>query len=113
MPIHIPMPNQLAAAHPSGGGDHVVRLVYGDGAEFHLDLAPLLARESGPLTDPLRAVEEFAKVRCDAGSGALVFPTGYDICPDVLRYWCEVGRVCSQEETDEFFVHAFAQQKIA
>jgi hypothetical protein len=30
-------------------------------------------------------------------------PNGYDICPDVLRHYCEIGRVCSQVETDNAF----------
>jgi hypothetical protein len=30
-------------------------------------------------------------------------PNGFDICPDVLRFWCENGRVCQDEETNAHF----------
>lgn len=36
-------------------------------------------------------------------SGTLTFSNGYDICPDVLRFYCERGGVASQAETDAFF----------
>ncbi len=33
------------------------------------------------------------------------WPTGLDFCPDGLRYYCEVGRICSDAE----IAGAFAQ----
>src|SRR5437899_1034575 len=103
------MPNQVTAVDWLGG--HNLRLRFADGAQFALDFQPLVQRESGPLFDPLKCPDEFGKVRIDYGT--LVFPTGYDICPDILRYWCEAGRVCTQQETDAFFTSALAAQKTA
>jgi hypothetical protein len=34
---------------------------------------------------------------------AVAWPNGYDIDPDVLRYYCELGRVCSYEELAAVF----------
>jgi len=101
----IPMPNRIRAVEPRGG--HVLLLRFRDGAEFELDLLPQLRREAGgALTDPLLSPEEFQKVRLDYGT--IVFPTGYDICPDVLCLWCERGSPLSKEETDAYFRDALA-----
>jgi len=90
----------------------LLRLRFRDGAEFELDLLPLLRREAGSnLTDPLLSPAEFQKVRLDYGT--LVFSTGYDICPDVLRLWCERGRPLSQEETDAYFREALQTAEAA
>jgi hypothetical protein len=43
----------------------------------------------------------FAEVRVQHGT--LVWPDGADLCPSVLRYWCDLGRVCSQDELDAHF----------
>lgn len=101
------MPNEVTAVQPRDG--YTLRLRFEDGTEFDLDFQPLLQREAGsPLIDPLHQVGEFRKVKIDYGT--LVFPTGYDICPDVLRYWCELGRVALREETDAFFLQHYARQ---
>jgi hypothetical protein len=64
-----------------------------------LDLAPAL---HGPIFGQLRQPAKFSQVTLQ--DGTLVWPNGADICPDVLRYWCELGRVCSQEELDAHFM---------
>ena len=75
-----------------------VRLKFRDGWTGTLDLGPAL---SGRIFGELKQPGKFRAVRiCD---GTLVWPNGADICPDVLRYWCELGRVCSQRETDQYF----------
>jgi hypothetical protein len=33
----------------------------------------------------------------------LSWPNGYDICSDVLRYYCELGRVATDEELEKYF----------
>ncbi len=100
----IPMPNRITAVEPRCG--HVLHLRFRDGAEFELDLLPMLEREAGgALIDPLLVPEEFQKVRLDYGT--LVFPAGFDICPDVLRLWCERGGPLSREDTDAYFRDAF------
>jgi hypothetical protein len=92
-----PIPNRIVAVQPLGG--HLLRIRFRDEAEFDLDLLPHLAAESpSTLIDPLLPESEFSKVAIDYGT--LVFPTGYDICPDVLRLWCERSKPLSKEETD-------------
>jgi hypothetical protein len=89
----------LTKVIPVGG--HRVDLEYSDGLLATLDFSEYLSRRSGPLLEQLRDESFFAKVRDD--DGVLTWPNGYDICPDVLRFWCEQGVVCSQEETDSHF----------
>ena len=106
----IPMPNRITTVEPRGG--HVLHLRFRDGAEFDLDLLPYLRLETGSsLTDPLLSPEEFQKVKLDYGT--LVFSTGFDICPDVLRVWCERGRPLSKEETDAYFQNVLATAEAA
>ena len=94
------MPNRITAVESRGG--HVLHIRFRDGAEFDLDLLPYLQEWAGnSLVDPLLSPEEFQKVGLDYGT--LVFSTGFDICPDVLRLWSENGRVISKEETDAYF----------
>lgn len=108
--ILIPMPNRIAAVETLGG--HTLRMRFRDGAVFELDLLPLIQRENGSaITDPLSNPTEFQKVHVDYGT--LVFSTGYDICPDVLRLWCEQGRVLSREETDRYFLKLLAVPQTA
>ncbi len=53
-----------------------------DGSHKVMDLAPLL---SGPVFDAIRERDDvFAQVRVDQEFGALFWPNGADICPDVL-----------------------------
>jgi hypothetical protein len=40
----------------------------------------------------------------------IAWPNGADISPETLRYWCEIGHVASDEETDAYFL---AQHKAA
>ena len=50
------------------------------------------------------------RVACQRADGNLnFFENGYDICPDVLRFYCERGGVASQTETDAFFALAGAE----
>jgi len=100
------MPNGITAVRPRGG--HVLRLRFQDGAEFDLDLLAYLQRWTGnPLIDPLLSPEEFQNVGLDYRT--LVFSTGFDICPDVLRLWSEQGRVLSKEEADAYFLNPSGQ----
>ncbi len=79
-------------------GPATVRLSFRDGWKGVLDLKPILhGRVFGTLKLPAR----FREVRVQ--NGALSWPNGADICPSTLRYWCELGRVCAQEELDAHF----------
>ena len=84
-------------------GPSRVRLRFRDGWVGTVDLAPAL---HGPMFDVLRRPGKFREVILK--DGTLVWPNGADICPSVLRYWCEIARVCSQQELDAHFesVHA-------
>ncbi len=65
--------------------DFLVRVVFTDGTTRDLDLAPYL---QGPIFEPIRRQAElFRAVRVDADRrGALTWPNGADIDPDVLYY---------------------------
>src|SRR5437762_3042079 len=86
--------NEIKSVRRLGG--YRIRAVFVDGFIGELDLKPLVERSRGPSLEPLRDLEFFDKVLVDGGAAA--WPNGYDICPDVLRYYCETGRVSSPEE---------------
>ena len=82
-------------------GNHRLEVVYADGLSANLDFTNFLAEREGPIVEPLRDELTFSGVRLE--EGVVTWPTGFDICPDVLRFWCEQGRVCSQRETNARF----------
>jgi hypothetical protein len=84
-------------------GDYRVRVEFKDGYTGDVDLWPLFANPKGPLTAPFREQTFFEKVYLDAEIGVVAWPNGYDICSDVLRYYCEQGRVPSREQMNAYF----------
>lgn len=63
-------------------GGHRLRLVFTDGSESIVDVAPYLR---GPVFEPLREDPDlFAAVEVDDELGTIVWPNGADIDPDVL-----------------------------
>jgi hypothetical protein len=80
-----------------------LRIVFKDGYIGEVDLWPLFAYPKGPLTEPFQDVTFFQKVFVDPETGVVAWPNGYDICSDVLRYYCEQGRVTSDEEMNAYF----------
>lgn len=70
-----------------------VRVVFTDGEEREIDLAPYLA--TGPIFEPVRTDRTmFAAARVEGGT--IVWPNGADIDPDVLYYggrppWAEAA----------------------
>ncbi len=84
------------------------------GPHFHAYYGRLIAKfriVDGALLDgrlPSRVAEYFRKVRVKNGSVA--WPNGYDVCPEVLRFWCLGGHATTQAETD---AHFRAEGKIA
>ena len=84
-------------------GPTSIRLKFRDGWSGVLDLAPAL---QGPIFGELSQPAKFRQVAMQ--DGTLAWPNGADICPDVLRYWCEIGRVCPQEELDAHFTALYA-----
>jgi len=63
-------------------GGYRVRLEFADGAFGELDLGELITFRG--VFAPLMDENEFAKVRVDPELGTIVWPTGADLCPDVL-----------------------------
>ena len=90
-------------------GEYRLKLLFDDGYEAELDFAPLVAEANGPLLRALQELVAFQKV--DRDHGVLTWPNGYDICSDVVRFWCESGRVLSRLETDAAFL-ADSNQRI-
>lgn len=91
--------NAVKGVRPLGG--YRLRIVFRDGFVGDIDLAPLFANPRGPMTQPFQDPEFFNKVVVE--DGVVTWPNQYDICPDVLRYYCEIGRVSSKEELEIAF----------
>jgi len=73
-----------------------VKLAFSDGYIAELDLAPALAPG-----DSLRDTDIFLQGKPNGLT--IEWPGGIDFCPDVLRIWCEAGKVLSPEETASSF----------
>ena len=84
-------------------GDYRLRVVFKDGFVGEVDLRPLFANPKGPLTEPFRDPAFFQQVYVDPETFVVAWPNSYDICSDLLRYYCEQGRVTSKEEMNAYF----------
>jgi hypothetical protein len=62
-------------------GAHLLDLTFKDGTRKRVDLRPLL---EGPVFEPLRDPEYFARVELDPIAGTVVWPNGADIAPETL-----------------------------
>jgi len=93
--------NEIRGVRPLGG--YRLRAVFQDGYISEVDLLPLFANPIGPLTETFADPVFFQKVFVDPDSHVAAWPNGYDICSDVLRYYCEQGRVTSREEMNAYF----------
>lgn len=62
-------------------GDHRLRLRFDDHTRKTVDLSPLL---HGPVFEPLREPEYFARVVVDPICGTVVWPNGADFAPEAL-----------------------------
>jgi hypothetical protein len=82
-------------------GGYRVRVTFADGFTGEVDLQPLWTPPRGPLAEPFRDPSFFQRAFLDHGT--LSWPNSYDICSDVLRYYCELGRVTSREEMNAYF----------
>jgi len=91
--------NAIKDVQPTGG--YRLQVVFGDGYIGEVDLRPLFEKPRGPLTEAFRDPAFFAKAYIEFN--AVAWPNGYDIDPDVLRYYCEMGRVCPREELAAVF----------
>ncbi len=93
--------NEIKGVRPIGG--YRARVVFKDGYIGEVDLWPLFASPRGPLTEPFKEQSYFERVHVDPEIRVVAWPNGYDICSDVLRYYCEQGRVTSREEMNAYF----------
>jgi len=66
-------------------GDYRLRLTFADGLVADVDLRDKLLGEVGPIFEPLRDETFFAQVAVDRELGAVVWPNGADLAPDVLH----------------------------
>lgn len=93
--------NEVKGVRSLGG--HRLRIVFTDGYIGDLDLWPLFAHPRGPMAEPLKDAEFFQRVTVDPDLGVPIWPNGYDICADLLRYYCELGRVATPAELETHF----------
>src|SRR5687768_8803402 len=91
--------NAVKGVRPLAG--YRLRVVFRDGFVGDIDLGPLFAKPRGPMTEPFQDPEFFKQAFVEGG--VVTWPNQYDICPDVLRYYCEIGRVSSKEELEAAF----------
>jgi hypothetical protein len=91
--------NAIKGLRATGG--YRLNVVFQDGYIAEVDLWPLFEKPRGPLTEAFQDPGFFAKVFVDLDAAA--WPNGYDIDPNVLRYYCDLGRVCSREELAAVF----------
>ena len=70
----------VTKVEPLGG--YRVRLEFADGVAGEIDLGRLITFRG--VFARLRDEAEFARVGVDPESGTIVWPTGADLCPDVL-----------------------------
>jgi len=87
-------------------GGYRIRVTFRDGYMSEVDLWPLFSNPRGPLTEPFRDPLFFAQAFLERGT--LTWPNGCDICSDVLRYYCEQGRVTTKEEMNAYFAEPVA-----
>lgn len=73
----------LVEAHPVSGFWLFLR--FEDGAAGEIDLASRLSFDG--VFAPLRDAAVFASVRLDPDLGTVTWPSGADLCPDVLHGW--------------------------
>lgn len=67
----------------------MIRVVFADGEVRDVDIEPLL---DGPVFAALRNPREFSRVTVDAQSGAVVWPSGADLDPDVIYGVAQAAR---------------------
>ncbi|MEQ8718985.1 MAG: DUF2442 domain-containing protein [Acidimicrobiales bacterium] len=76
-------PYEITAVEHLGG--YRLRLTFADGLTADVDLSDRFTAPRGPMFEPLRDVEYFAKVSVDRELGTIVWPNGADLAPDVLH----------------------------
>lgn len=94
--MNLKQPPRITAVECLKG--YCLLVTFTDGFVGSIDLGPML---SGYYFEPLREPVLFRQVAISHGT--LVWPNEADVCPDVLRYYCELGRVCSDADLNAHF----------
>ena len=94
-------PHRAAAMRPRlisirYNGDFRFAFAYEDGLTAELDFSSYPGARQGPMIEALTHEKFLAQAFID--HGVLTWPNGYDVCPDVLRAWCEAGRILNRDE---------------
>ena len=63
-------------------GRHALKLAFNDGTRKTVDVAPLL---DGPIFEPLRDPDYFARASLDPVCGTVAWPNGADFAPEALH----------------------------
>jgi hypothetical protein len=84
------------------------KLTFADGYSAEIDLRPALR---GPAFQPLLDESAFRQMRVEYDT--IAWPNGADLAPETLRYWCELGRVASQKEGDQYFAARHKTARVA
>jgi hypothetical protein len=85
-------------------GDGLYSFLYEDGLRAELDFNGFPGAPWTEFTECFRSENFLSKAYLD--HGVMTWPNSYDICPDVLRFWCEQGRITTQAETNSHFCPA-------
>ncbi|MFQ5420379.1 MAG: DUF2442 domain-containing protein [Anaerolineae bacterium] len=64
--------------------DYTIQILFDDGKEQVINFEPIL---NGPVFMPLRDLDLFNQVSLNSDFGALEWPNGADIAPNVLHDW--------------------------
>jgi hypothetical protein len=78
-----------------------LKVTFANGFTGEVELKNHIQKSDWPVLQPLKDPSFFRRVRVKNDS--VGWPNGYDVCPDVLRFWCELGHATSQAETDAHF----------
>jgi hypothetical protein len=69
--------------------DYKLILTFDDKSKRIIDLEQCINEVKGSRFQELENIEYFKKVRADRELGTIVWPNGYDICPDMLYHMGE------------------------
>jgi hypothetical protein len=98
--------NVVVAVEPKE--NYRAKITFADGYVAEIDLRPAL---QGLAFQPLLDQSLFRQVTVDYDT--IAWPNSADIAPETLRYWCELGRVATQEEGDKYFAARQETSRVA